>query len=309
MRGLATMPFTLIKGSFHVVGYSPDGDSVRFMPNDPALIKRLPGSRPKFNPRQHVQLRIEAIDTLETHFSLKSGGGPLHQPLELARAASQELLDYLKITGVEWDSTHMNVLRAQDGVEGYILSRAVEKNGRPVAFVYAGAAPEADGASVELGRERLMESYNHLALARGLAYPTYYQGLFNDLRETLTQATQRAREQRAGVHAMDRGLEGFDAVDLRSITQQNIILPKLFRRLCEYMVSFGTAKGFKRKLEEAREPVLDLRTSNFTHFDTFVEQEEGSTRIHLTRLPEELVFDTMPQRPTDFFAELMAGES
>jgi hypothetical protein len=71
------------------------------------------------------------------------------------------------------------------------------------------------------------------------------------------------------------------------------------------MVSFGTAEGFKQKLEQAKEPVLDLRTSNFTNFDTFVEQTKGGTSLRMTRLPEELVFDALPTRPPDFFSELM----
>jgi hypothetical protein len=63
--------------------------------------------------------------------------------------------------------------------------------------------------------------------------------------------------------------------------------------------------GFKNKLEQSREPVLDLREANFTHFDTFVEQDEGSDRLRLTRRPEELVFDEMPTRPSSHFSFLM----
>ncbi|WP_339381043.1 hypothetical protein [Brasilonema sp. UFV-L1] len=55
------MPFKLIKGTFHVRNYSPDGDSIRFQPNDAGLIHSLAGGRPRFNGRKHVQLRIEAI--------------------------------------------------------------------------------------------------------------------------------------------------------------------------------------------------------------------------------------------------------
>jgi len=33
------MSFTLIKGTFHVIGYSPDGDSIRFNAKDPALLE------------------------------------------------------------------------------------------------------------------------------------------------------------------------------------------------------------------------------------------------------------------------------
>lgn len=299
------MPFKLIRGTFQVKGYSPDGDSIRFQPESPDLVRGLDGSIPKFNPRGHVQLRIEAIDALETHFSPQSGGGPLHQPLELARQATDRLLDFVGIKGVQWDNNRTTVITADDGTPGYILARAVEKNGRPVAFVYAGDPPEADGTDVILDEARLRESYNYAALVEGLAYPTYYRGLFSDLREVLTAASKEARNNGLGIHAIDRTNSGFSASSLASITGQHAILPKLFRRLSEYMVNFGTAEGFKAKLEQSQEPVLDLRTSNFTHFDTFVEQAEGSVEISLTRLPEELVFDEMLTRPSNHFSALM----
>ncbi len=62
------MSFNLIKGTFHVVGYSPDGDSIRFQANDRNKWNLLEGPPVQPNARGHVQLRIEAIDTLETHY-------------------------------------------------------------------------------------------------------------------------------------------------------------------------------------------------------------------------------------------------
>lgn len=303
------MPFTLIAGRFHVINYSPDGDSIRFGPEDPALLDRLDGFRPRMNARGHLQLRIEAVDSLETHYNAPGGGGTYHQPLGLARAAADRLLDFAGVRDVEWDGTGRTVLAAADAAPGYILSRSVEKNGRPVAFVFAGAPSEPDGTTVRLDPERLRDSYNHLALAEGLAYPTYYRGLFADLRDTLTEATAAARAARRGVWERDGTEGGFDATSLRVLTEEMPILPKLFRRLCDYMVAYGTALGFRDKLAQSREPVLDLRTSNFTHFDSFVEQAEGSTAIRMTRRPEELVFDEMPQRPADQFSALLGSDA
>lgn len=60
------MTFQAIKGTFHVVGYSPDGDSIRFKADNPGRWQDLAG-RVKLNTKGHAQLRIEAIDTLETH--------------------------------------------------------------------------------------------------------------------------------------------------------------------------------------------------------------------------------------------------
>ena len=303
------MPFTLIKGTFHVRNYSPDGDSIRFQPDDAGLVHGLSGFRPKFNGRHHVQLRVEAIDALETHFSPPSGGGALHQPLKLAHAATDKLLEFVGIGDVEWDQAHTTVVDARDGTRGYILARSVEKNGRPVAFVYAGEAPEADGTSVRLDVQRLGDSYNYLALAEGYVYPTYYQGLFHDLRDALTEAVVNARSHHMGVHKIDKTNDRIDASTLRNITKRYAILPKLFRRLSEYMVNYGTAVGFKRKLAQSLERVFDLRNMNFTHFDTFVEQEDDSVIIRLTRRPEELVFDEMPTRPSGAFSALMGSET
>lgn len=301
------MPFKVIAGTFHVVNYSPDGDSIRFRPERPEFLAALTGPKATLNPRGHTQLRIEAIDALETHYQPK-GGGNHHQPLELAFQARERLLDFTGIGAVQWDRSRMTVTAADDGKPGYILARAVEKNRRPVSFVFAGDPPEADGSEVRLDPERLRQSYNYIALAEGLAYPTYYEGLFADLRDALTAATTQARSAGLGIHARDVTTAGFSAATLADITDEAVILPKLFRRLIEYMVATGSAIGFKDKLEQAREPVLDLQTANFTHFDTFVEQPSGGNRIRLTREPEQLVFNEMPRRPVNQFAAILSGE-
>jgi endonuclease YncB( thermonuclease family) len=275
------MPFKVIAGTFQVVNYSPDGDSIRFHPANPRHLKGLSGPPAKINRRGDVQLRIEAIDALETHYQ-SSGGGNYHQPFDLAQQARQRLLDFAGITDVVWDNREMNVTAANDGTPGYILTREVEKYGRPIAFVFAGDPPEADGSKAFLDANRLRDSYNYTALAEGLTFPTYYTGLFSDLRDALTEATAQARAANAGIHARDVTTAGFDADTLATITDDVVILPKLFRRVIDYMVNTGTAVGFKEKLAESQEPVLDLSTANFTHFDTFVEQEPGSTRIRLT---------------------------
>jgi endonuclease YncB( thermonuclease family) len=71
------MGLFLIQGTFHVVGYSPDGDSIRFRASNFANWDLLgPGIR-EINSRQHMQLRLQGIDALETHYS--PGGAEDHQ--------------------------------------------------------------------------------------------------------------------------------------------------------------------------------------------------------------------------------------
>ena len=151
------MPFHAIKGTFHVVGYSPDGDSIRFKADDPDNWDKLRG-RVNRNGRDHAQLRIEAIDTLETHYKSE------HQPRRFADLATNKLFSLLGIENVVWNSTGSRVRSADDGVEGFVLSRAAERNGRPVAFVFNQAAGFTDGQEVFLDAQVAKQSVNYKML-------------------------------------------------------------------------------------------------------------------------------------------------
>lgn len=295
------MPFTLIKGSFRVVGMSPDGDSIRFAADNRDLINNLPGSPPDPNPRPTAQLRLEGIDALETHYAAR------HQPTQWAHAARDRLLDFVGIRNVVWDANQTTVVSADDGTRGWILSRQKEKYGRPVAFLFAGETAEQDGSQIMLQTDLLKQSFNHAAMAEGLAYPTYYEGLFSDLRNELTSVATAARSNGLGLWPVDRSTAGFDATSLAVIIDDVAILPKLFRRLSDYMATAGTAIGFREALALSQEPVWDLRNQNLTHFDTFIEQASGSAHIQMTRAPEELVFDPMPQVAANHFAAMIGA--
>ena len=104
---------------------------------------------------------------METHYS--AAGGVYHQPLAGARQAAAELMAFLGIANVQWDAAGQTVVSATDGTPGYILARSVEKNGRPVAFVFAGDPPADDGADIFLDAQLLSQSYNQFALGAGLA--------------------------------------------------------------------------------------------------------------------------------------------
>jgi len=276
------MPFILIRGTYHIQGYSPDGDSIRFAAHDIANWRKLTGPAVALNGRGHAQLRLEAIDTLETHYA------NTHQPLALAREATEALLKDLGIKQLKFDATFTQVTSADDGVEGYILSRAAEKNHRPIAYVYAGAPPEADGSEVRLTAERLQQSANCKSLQAGLAYPTYYNGLFNDLRQACSDAVTEARRQPLGVWREDRTEAGFVVNSLEDITDRTVILPKLFRRLVQFLQGGGKVDDFREFLKTLAEPVFIISRAHFTHFDTVVEVIKQTVRM--TEPPENLVF-------------------
>jgi endonuclease YncB( thermonuclease family) len=275
------MPFRIIRGTFHVKGYPPEGDSLRFKATNEANWGLLDGPTPQRNGSGHARLRLEAIDTLETRYQ------NTHQPLALAKKALDHLLTQLGITGVQWNPQGTMITAANDGVEGYILSRQVEKNRRPVAFAFAGLPPAADGTAVFVDTARVLQSANAEMLRAGLAYPTYYKGLFPDLRNTLTAVVETARQANTGLWRQDRTNAGFVVHGLASLALEHVILPKLFRRLATYLEGDGCVAGFKQYLADLKEEIFIIPTAHATHFDTVV-AVHGNT-VRMTEPSENLI--------------------
>lgn len=285
------MPFVLIRGTYHVKGFQPDGDSLRFLPDDLADWDLLPGRPPRLNARGMAQLRLEGIDALETHFAAGGPLGTVHQPRALADAARDRLLGLLGIDGVVLAANGLTVAEANDAKPGWILTREVEMNGRPVAFAFPGAPPAGlDGDEAFLDPDLLRAGVNHRLLAEGLAYPIYYTTLFHDLREAMTLAVAEARAAGRGVWADDATM-GVELASLATITDERPILPKLFRRLASYIAQNGgeiDLTGFRAWLAADRERVIVLGTGQTTGFDDVV-AAEGRT-VGLLHDPARLVF-------------------
>src|SRR3954452_14835218 len=127
------MTYTVLRGDFVIryadlptQGPEPDGDTIKFKPDNPALVEGLPrtSGRPAEINRRGISVRLEAIDALETHFS------ETHQELAGADAARDALLAMLGFTGVQfWPDLPNKVQSAdQDSLRGYVLSNGVDAN-------------------------------------------------------------------------------------------------------------------------------------------------------------------------------------
>ncbi|MDD2901733.1 MAG: thermonuclease family protein [Syntrophales bacterium] len=269
--------FIAISGTFHVDGYTPDGDSLHFQAHNAANWQKLGGPAVRLNQRQQAQLRLEAIDALEMNFEGR------HQPWKYAREALDFLLTRLGIRGNLFGPAH-----ARDGAAGYILARQAEKYRRPVAFVFTGGANWPDGEKVFLDTSLVQHSLNHQLLREGLVYPTYYEGLYPDLREELTRACREARKEQKGFWPRDCTNSGVALDGLDRLTSKCIILPKLFRRLVRFLKDSGAAGDFQTYLEAGPDPVTHLSTNRVTTLAGLVEIQGGAVR--LTAAPEDLVF-------------------
>lgn len=277
---MAPMPYTLLEGYYVVRGYAPDADSITFRARRSAAWHRLDGPRVHHNAAWQVRLRLEGIDAPESHY------GAVHQPLDLAHRATDFVLEQLGITGVRWGPKHRRVVAARDRVPGYVLARQTDINGRPVAFVFAGAAPEPHGSTVHLTRPWLRQSVNYRALRQGMAYPMFYITLYDELREVMADAVYDAWQTQRGLWPRDKS-HGVRVVG-DALFEEWSVFPRLFRRIADHLRRRGTIRGLKRHLARRTDLVLKLRTGQLTTFDALISQR--GERIALTESPEELVF-------------------
>jgi endonuclease YncB( thermonuclease family) len=302
------MPFFVIQGTFRLLdrtktgnltGFEPDGDSMQFKAKNPAVLDRLTRvSLPvRLTAIGSVQLRFEGIDALELHFRPPEGGSNVHQPRPLADDSRDFLTKELGLDPVQYSPP--KDLRVQppsphDGAPGFILARSLEVHGRPVSFVFAGTAPARDGAQIRLNASLLKRSLNYKSVLRGFAYPLFYDTLFKDLREALTDATREARKNRRGLWARDGSQRGVRATGPEELEVTGVTFPKLFRRLVEYFAgSTGGVGKFLSFPKLHKEQVQDMdpdspQFTNFTHFDNMIRVKDK--KVSLRQMPETLVF-------------------
>jgi endonuclease YncB( thermonuclease family) len=287
------MAMTLVKGFFRVIGASPDGDSVRFYPEDPAVWASV-GIAVRANAAGGVQLRLDAIDALETHYTPPHARSAWHQPVGLGQGAASALLDLLGFRDVVRDDLGRVTSAVPSQTAGYILTRFADEYGRAVAMAFPGGRPgrARDASSMFLSVEEMRRSVSYRLLEDGWAYPTFYSKLYFDLRADLAAAAGAAREARRGVWAQDSTLDGFRLRSRAQLTDELVILPKLFRRLAEYLMLDETGKvslaGFPAFLGAHDDRLFTVPAGQATSFDTLVARTGQS--LHLTLPPDQIVF-------------------
>jgi hypothetical protein len=220
--------FRVLKGHFHVCGFKPDGDSVRFAANNPALFQGLHREHLSRSPTGEYQLRLEGIDAPETHFGVES------QPH--GDASRDRLLSLLGVAVLE--RAEQKILRSNpERVPGAILTKGFDPHGRPISYALLGDAPDlVEGSEIEVPLELLARTINAQMVVEGFAYPLLYTSTPAIHREWLRQQALAARAQQLGVWAVDSSTM-FRFVDRTSVCHPGgaLIYPKFFRRCVEYL--------------------------------------------------------------------------
>lgn len=268
------MPFILIKGNFAPDLGVPDGDSCRFIPDNPNSVYKLKqnGKAPKFNKNNHsINLRYEGIDTLEKN---------------AIKPYSSDTTDYnLSLLGIT-SETRMT--------KGSILTTQLDPNGRIISFVFNHSFDsEKDGSLIHIDEKIIKQSANYKLIDSGYAYPLFYDSLFHDIREILAQAYLSAKNK--GIMSYDKTNQGVEWDGSKSLEKLPPIFPKLWRRLDNYTKikefkhDSENLERFIEYLNDVNDRVLIKSNVHKTCFANIV--EISGNNIKLNKTPDELIFD------------------
>ena len=224
--------FKIIKGKFHVKGYKPDGDSIRFEADNPAHWDSFEWSSISKKNAVKKQLRIEAMDALETHYE------GYHQPRPFAIAALERLLKLVGIENIQFSLNVTTIVDADDAQPGFIASNGLDRYDRPISLLFPASAKLTDGSILTSDRVPFEKSVNYILIREGLAYPTFYTSTDKFLAEKVRKATRLARKDERGIWAIDRTAD-LVLWDTRTIQEDVTIMPKLFRRLIEFCDAYA----------------------------------------------------------------------
>ncbi|WP_405725568.1 nuclease [Streptomyces sp. NBC_00028] len=283
------MPMLLIKGFYEVKGSQPDGDTVHFTADDPAqwsLVGGGLGRAVEHTAAGRASLRLDAIDALETHY----GPNRVHQPLQFAHAARDELLSWLGFTDVQHADESVTASTPEQ-VPGFVLTRGSDVHGRCIALAGRGTPPGDSGLEIDVDAAVLRTTLNHHMVTTGLVYPTFYRSLFTSLRVELTTAATEAREAGRGLWPGDVTTTGAKITGLSSLTDEAVLLPKLFRRLVDYLKLDMPLASFPAFLAGVGDRFSILSTGErCVGLHRVVETSNGQT-VRMTHPSEDLLFE------------------
>lgn len=286
------MQLFLINGTYRVTGGVPDGDSVMFQPDDPQAFSSL-GLPVRTSSTGAARLRLAGLDALETAYTPRGSVRRWHQPTELAGAGATALATALGFRQVGQDVDGVAASSTPAAAPGHILSDGADRHGRVVGFAFTSRrrGPAADLSTIDLDEAGVRDSVNWMLLRQGLAYPAAFSRLHPHLRAELAAAALHACGQQRGVWPRDVTMTGVRLLDRTQVQEEVVMLPRLFRRLADYLDLEGAdgvnLSGLPAHLAARRDRVLVLSRGEVAGFDSVVEVDQQ--RVRLTVAPEDLV--------------------
>jgi endonuclease YncB( thermonuclease family) len=241
--------YKIVAGTFHVKGFQPDGDSIRFQANKPENWDFFQWETEALKASKKKQLRVESIDALETHYE------GYHQPRPFAIAALESLLELLNIKSVTYSLSVTQIVDADDGKAGFIASATTDNFGRPVSYIFPKNAKLNDGEVMDSSTLPIEDSINFQLAREGLVYPTFYTTTDRVFAEKIRAVVARARKTKRGIWSIDKTPD-FTLLDIRALQEDILLMPKLFRRLVGFFDNYSDFGKLEEYMKKQRDNLV-----------------------------------------------------
>jgi len=292
--------FKVLHGKFIIRnGLQPDGDTVRFKPDNIRFVEDLrQGSHGSLGTDKDVNIRLEAIDALEKD-----------QELEGATTARDELLSRLGFIDPTYSGNPPFIVKSgYQEVSGHVLTNGFDNFGnRLVGFIFKGdgSARGSDGSAFALSTDIVDESINTTLLSEGFVFPAFYDTLPPNLRKHLAAKSIDARQGKKGAWLRSKGFPG-DPLILNTPILANlrkaVLWPKLYRRLEEYLESQRPKDlaGFEDWLQDSQlrdDGILIIKSNQSELVRLHDVVDVSGNSIELQYWPEEFIIQGHPTNP------------
>ncbi len=241
--------YKIVAGTFHVKGFQPDGDSIRFQANKQENWDFFEWETPALKASKKKQLRVESIDALETHYE------GYHQPRPFALAALESLLELLNIKSVTYSLSVTQIVDADDGKAGFIASATTDNFGRPVSYLFPKNTKLNDGDVMDSAALPIEDSINFQLAREGLVYPTFYTTTDRIFAEKIRAVVARARKTKRGIWSIDKTPD-FTLLDIRALQEDILLMPKLFRRLVGFFDNYSDFGKLEEYMKKQRDNLV-----------------------------------------------------
>jgi hypothetical protein len=288
---------TWLEGCWVVLDHAPDGDSVRFVPDQPIPVSQsMP--RLRWSKDGALSVRLLGVDAPEIHYRRR--GQPLwRQPPPWGERAAQALLNFLGFPELQRNLAGRVVGAEPQACRGTLGILRVDRYGRALALALRGeqglTLEDYGTRDVSLAWEDLWEvSANRELLQQGHVYPLVHKDFPVNWRVSLSTSVQMARMQGKGVWRVDRthcGVPLLDAQTLRDTLESAcLIWPFLFRRLVDIETCFrhaSSSKAWLSRLNRHTGLVSLSSVSGTVPFLDLISFTDG--KLQLLVPPEEIV--------------------
>jgi endonuclease YncB( thermonuclease family) len=242
LRNTGGVPFLILKGNFVIrQRHQPDGDTIHFAASSPfspgPVISRVPVSSTGI---ETVAVRFQSIDAPEKK-----------QPM--GAASRDAALRHIKIKpsdiGLSDDDFTANGPIVK--ISGWLATHGIDGNKRQLGYVFPNNPGFTHGAIVSAEKllAAIKKSTNYHLVAKGWAYPAFYDNTDEMHATIFQQAASRARSDGNGIWKDDRTTTGFVPTKTALGVGGALVYPKFFRRVDKWRSPKPNSRAFIKWLK------------------------------------------------------------